>query len=155
MKNILKLSVDEKGILILENEDKKKNDTDIIIKEKTSYILCLSLNKKFIGYDIELFINSSKKKDSNKINKNNKEKKTPNFTCKLNNYDPNKEISLALGKKNFIGVIGEFIIINKSLKSENINYLFNLRENYANLLCKYYYDYKTPLDGTTTKKNKK
>ena len=152
MKNILKLSVDEKGILILENEDKKKNDTDIIIKEKTSYILCLSLNKKFIGYDIELFINSSKKKDSNKINKNNKEKKTPNFTCKLNNYDPNKEISLALGKKNFIGVIGEFIIINKSLKSENINYLFNLRENYANLLCKYYYDYKIPLDGTTTKK---
>jgi len=99
------------------------------------------------------FVQLLKDVKANMVNvKNNKEKKTPNFACKLNNYDPNKEISLALGKKNFIGVIGEFIIINKSLKSENINYLFNLRENYANLLCKYYYDYKIPLDGTTTKK---
>ena len=152
-KNIFKLLVDERRILILDNGDKNKMDTGIIIKENISYILCISImNKKFFGHELELSINSSKKNEKNKNSKKDKEKNFVNFNGKINNFDSQKEISLALGKKNFIGVVGEFLIINKFLKNNEINYLLNLRENYANLLCKYYYDYKQISDGTSSKK---
>ena len=52
-------------------------------------------------------------------------------------------MTLYLGKSNFEGIFGELIIINKILEYKDINHLYNLKENYADIICSLYniYDF--------------
>jgi len=61
---------------------------------------------------------------------------------KINGLNLFSDISLALGKNNFFGVIGDFLMINKELTSEKCEQLFNLKEDYAKALRKIYYKFK-------------
>ena len=104
-RSTLKLYLDEKGILTLTQSQNYKLDTKTTIKENVCYFLCISIiNSVFKGTELYLFINSE----------------TNNYNTKINNLDFSKEFSLALGKSNYIGVIGEFLIINKALNKKNV-----------------------------------
>ena len=126
-RSIFKLFIDEKGILILNQSEFNQLDTNTVIQENACYFLCITiLNSTFKGSDLNLFINSEKN----------------NYNIKINNLDLSKEFSLALGKNNYVGVIGEFLIINKALNKKDVSNLFNLREYYAINLRKFFYEFK-------------
>ena len=125
-KSILKLYLNEKGFLTLEQTEKVKIETSIKIKENFCYFLCISLNNYTFSSQLNLFVEGDNKFNSKKIN----------------NLDFSKEFSLALGKNNFFGIIGEFLIINKGLDNKKIEHLFNLKEDYANILKKINYNFK-------------
>ena len=145
---ILNLSVDENNYLyILYNGDKKWN-TFIKIKENKFYLVCIYPRKNLLSLNSKLclFINES---INEKIIKNEQIKcieiqgtDSCFYYKKKINLDSSKEISLELGKNNFIGVIGEFLIINKYLKKTNIQHLFNLKENYAKVLSQIFNNYE-------------
>ena len=126
-RSILKLYINEKGILILTQSQNYKLDTKSMIKENVCYFLCITIiNSSIKSSELNLFINSE----------------TNNYNTKINNLDFSKEFSLALGKNNYIGFIGEFLIINKALNKKNVSNLFNLKEDYANNLRKFIYEFK-------------
>ena len=122
-KSILKLYINEKGFLSLEQSENIKLETEIKIQENFCYFLCATI---FKGSEVNFYMNGE-----DKI-----------YYKKLNNFDLSKEFSLALGKNNFFGVMGELLIINKSISNKKINHLFTLKEDYANNLRKIYYDFK-------------
>ena len=147
-KPILHLFLDKNNYLtILYNGDKKWN-TYIKIQENKYYLICLSESKLFIGNKLSLFINESIT-DENIL----KDEKLKGFeiqdsdSCyyyknKKVNLELSKEFFLELGKNNFIGIIGEFLIINKNFDKNNIHHLFNLKENYSSVLSKMYNKYQ-------------
>ena len=122
-KSILKLYIGEKGVLIFEQNENIKLETVTKIQEKYCYFLCITFLK---SSEINLFLDGE-----DKI-----------YITKINNIDLSKEFSLALGKNNFFGVVGELVIINKAITKNKINNLFNLKEDYANNLRKINYDFK-------------
>ena len=132
MKGMLKLYLDEKGFLSLENTEKDKIKTEIKISENICYFLCISIRKKVFNSKLKLFIDYYRKI------KNKNDKMTHNYSKIINNFDLTKEFSLVLGKNNFNGVIGDFIIINKALKKKDNRNLFKLREDYGNILREVY-----------------
>ena len=137
-KSVLKLYINEKECLILElPENKKKLETNKKIKKNVCYLLCISINKnkkKSKIKTIGLFINSKN------INENNNHNEPSYFILeKINSLNLSQNLSLVLGKNNFFGIIGDFLVINKELTKDNCKNLFNLSENYAKALRKIYY----------------
>ena len=51
-------------------------------------------------------------------------------------------MKLELGKNNFIGIMGEFLVINKNFDKKNIHHLFNLKGNYSKVLSQIYNKYE-------------
>ena len=151
-KNIINVSLDKNNkLIILYNGDKrdKKWNTDIKIKVDKFYFVCISQTKKIIGNPkLSLFINESRNEDKIR-DEENKGVEIPDcdscyyYKQKLNNsIEFSKTIFLELGKTNFIGVVGELLIINKNFTKENIGHLFNLKENYAYILTQIYNKYE-------------
>ena len=174
-KSTLYIYLDKNNYLnILINGDKRWN-TFIKIKEDKFYLICLCQSKKIIGNSkFRLFINE-------KINENEiKELKEYNelidqkeikgemiineeisdedlcyyFKKKISNLELSKEMILELGKTNFIGIMGEFLIINKVFKKEFIHHLFNLKGNYSKILCQIYNKYETLYSFDLINRNK-
>ena len=131
-KNIMKIIIN-KNDHILKIFDGKNNEwnTGIIIESNKDYLICLSQEyKSFVKEikEINLFINDK----ANLFNF---------YTSKTIGYpDFDQNLTLDLGKSNFEGIFGELIIINKLIKKENINHLFNLKENYADIICSINYN---------------
>jgi hypothetical protein len=130
MQSLFQLGIDEKGYLIIDNNDNKKLETKIEIKENKCYFICITIKKTVLKiYEMNfLFKNSHIDKGKNSF-----------FSKKINNFDLSKEMFLSLGKNNFQGIIGEFLIINKKLKRKSIKDLFNLKEDYGYILRYIYY----------------
>ena len=106
-----------------------------ILKEK-DYFICLSKNcesKK--GMKLDLFINDigSNSTLKNKERKYSDKKSKIHFLHFENNFQfkERKQMKLILGEKNFEGIIGDFFMINKNLKDEDISQLLNLNGNYS------------------------
>ena len=132
MKSIFKLGINEKGLLVLDNSDNKILETEIKIKENNCHFLCITIKKNVMKiFEMNFFFENSFN-DSN----NNKE---PFFSTKISNFDLSKEMFLYLGKNNFEGLIGDFLIINKKLKRKNIKDLFYLNGDYGLILRQIYY----------------
>ena len=119
-KSVLKLYINEKGFLTLDQNKKTIFETSIKIQENFCYFLCISFNNSMFNGKLNLFVDGDNKFNSKKIS----------------NLEFSKELSLALGKENYFGIIGEFLIINKALDDKKIDYLFYLKEDYANILKK-------------------
>ena len=127
MKNILKLYINQKGYLILEQTEDKKLETKIQIKDNVCYFLCISMNNSYFkSPEVNLYINTD-------IN---------SYSGKINNIDFSKEFSLVLGKNNYFGIIGDLFIINKAIPEKKRKYLFNLREEYPTVLRKICYNFQ-------------
>ena len=122
-------------IKLLSNNNECKIGNLQILKE-TDYLICISKgfdSKKNMKLDLYLnYIEADstiKKKDGNYIDKNNNtsfQKFSGNFLFK-----EIKEMKLELGGKNFEGIMGDFFIIGKNLKNEDISQLLNLNGNYS------------------------
>ena len=125
-RSILKLYFNKKGFLSLEQTENNKVETSISIQEDYCYFLCLSYNNYTFNSKIYLNLNGDEK----------------SYEKKINTLDFSKEFSLVLGKNNFFGVIGELLIINKSINTKKVNHLFELNEDYANILKKISYNFK-------------
>ena len=132
MKSIFKLGVNEKRFLVLVNNDNKILETEIKIKENTCHFLSINIEKNLMKiFEMNfLFENSINGSNNNK---------DPFFSNKFSNFDLSKEMFLYLGKNNFEGLIGDFIIINKKLKRKNVKDLFYLKEDYGYILRQIYY----------------
>ena len=154
-KIILKLFINENGYLSLDNGNIKKLVTQIKIKENNScYLLCISINKT--NSKINLFVNTilelNNKNENLSSNDNNYSLKISN---KINISNSSKDFSITVGKNNFVGIIGEFFFINKEIKSENIQNIFNMKGKYANIIREIYYNLKIPSQNDKKDKPKK
>ena len=137
-KNIMKFIINKNDhtLTILEGKNSEWN-TGIIIESNKDYLICISQEHKTFGREINLFINKIFKK--NKVeDKDNLFNFYTNKTIGYPDFDQN--LILELGKSNFEGIFGELIIINKLLKKENIKHLYNLKENYADIICSINYN---------------
>ena len=77
-----------------------------------------------------------------------------NSKKKTNSLDLSKEMKLELGKNNFIGIMGEFLVINKNFDKKNIHHLFNLKGNYSKVLSQIYNKYEPLYSFDSFNKNK-
>ena len=130
MQSVFQFGMDGNGYLFMDNHDNKKLETKINIKENKCYFICITIKKNLLKiFEMNFFFqNSNIDKGKNSF-----------FSKKINNFDLSKEMYLFLGKTNFQGIIGEFLIINKKLKRKNIKDLFNLKEDYGYILRYIYY----------------
>ena len=153
-KMILKLFINENGFLTIDN-DNKKLKTQIKIYENIScYLLCISINKT--TSKMNLFVNKilglNNKNENLSSNDNNYSLKISN---KINISNSSKDFSITIGKNNFIGIIGDFFFINKEIKGDNIQNLFNMKGKYANIIREVYYNIKIPSQNDKDKPKKK
>jgi len=125
-KTFLKLYINEKGFLVLEQTENIKLEIETKIKGNLCYFLCISIINDIFNNELQVFINTE-----DKI-----------YHKKVNNLFLSKEFCLSLGKYNYFGIIGDFLIINKAIHSKRIKHLFNLNEDYANYLRKICYNFK-------------
>ena len=139
-KDILKLIINnnDRYLKIIDNKNNEWN-SNIPINLNKDYLVCISQEDKFIGNKLYLFLNNEPE---------NNEKGCNNYlstSIGFPNFDQN--MTLYLGKSNFEGIFGEVIIINKMLEYKDINHLYNLKENYADIICslnnKYDFTYKS------------
>ena len=120
-KNILKfVIIKEKRILKIINAKNQEWNTNVEIEKNKDYLICLSQDSNIFSKGLFLYIMN--KRCDHYINK------SFGFTS----FKPN--LTLELGKSNFEGIMGEVIIIDKLIKPENIDHLFNLRNEYADIL---------------------
>ena len=107
---------------------------DIPILKGNDYLICISKsnipNKKNV--ELVLYINDIDSKKDN-ININNKESNKINYKQFTKQFQLKKigEVELKLGEKNFEGIIGDFLIINKKLNDKDISYLLKLNSCYS------------------------
>ena len=146
--SILNVSIDENNYLyILYNGDKKWN-TYIKIKKNKFYLVCLYPVKKLMSYyKLSLYINETINENVIKDDQIKGIEIPEADSCyyykkKKISLDMPKDLSIELGKNNFIGVIGELLIINKMIQKENIHHLFNLKENYSKVISQIYNNYE-------------
>ena len=139
-KDILKLIINnnDRYLKIIDNKNNEWN-SNIPINLNKDYLVCISQEDKFIGNKLYLFLNNEPE---------NNEKGCNNYlstSIGFPNFDQN--MTLYLGKSNFEGIFGEVIIMNKMLEYKDINHLYNLKENYADIICslnnKYDFTYKS------------
>ena len=103
-------------------------NTGIVIEMNKDYLICFSQEQKTFGKAGAIF-------SINNINLKNKEKLCNTYTNKTLCFPEFEHImELELGKNNFEGIFGEVILINNIIKSENINHLYNLKGNYADVI---------------------
>ena len=113
-----------KTLKIVDAKNSEWNE-NIQINSNQNYLICLSQEDKLIGKSIDLFINNDQeKKGFNSYN---------NSSIAYPVFDQN--MTFELGKSNFEGIFGEVLFINKNIKSEYIHHLYNLKENYSDILC--------------------
>ena len=161
-KPILNVSVGKNNYLVIVYNGDKKWNTYIKIQENKFYLICFSQPKKFIGNSkLSLFINESRNEDLIRDDKSKCQEIQEADSCfyyknKNSSLELSKEFSLELGKTNFIGIIGEFFIINKNFDKENIHHLFNLKEHYSRILSQIYNGYENlnSCDSINWKKSK-
>ena len=67
-KSILKLYLNEKGFLTLEQTEKAKIETSTKIQENFCYFFCISLNKLTFTSQLNLFVEGDNKSYSKKVN---------------------------------------------------------------------------------------
>ena len=131
-KFILRFIINKKehNLKIIDSKNYEWN-TKVIIELNKEYLICLSQEKKVFGKKIDFFINNIKN-----VKENNENIMYNYYSNNLFNFpDFEENMNLELGKKNFEGIIGEFIIINKKIKIEDIKHLYNLKENYSDIIC--------------------
>jgi hypothetical protein len=139
-KIILRFVINGHGrtLKIIDSKNTEWNE-NIQINSNQNYLICLSQEDKLIGKTNDLFINSDQEKKGFNSYNNNSSIGYPVF---------DQNMTLELGKSNFEGIFGEVLFINKNIKSEYIHHLYNLKENYSDILCSL--NYKIDL---TSKKN--
>ena len=107
---------------------------DMPIFKGNDYLICItkSNNPKEKNIELVLYINDIDTKKEN-INVNNKEANKINYKQFTKQFQFKKigEVDLKLGEKNFEGIIGDFLIINKKLNDEDISYLLKLNSYYS------------------------
>ena len=129
------VSKSEKILKIFDSNAEWK--TNVGIDLNTDYLLCLTQEKKNIGKRIHLYINNNKK---NLITQDQVEYQhlISNLIEMPEFYQP---LTLELGKSNFEGIIGDVLIMNKKINSKNIHHLYNLKEDYSEVISSINYRY--------------
>ena len=136
---ILKFIVNKDKTVKIVHENKEWNIPNLTILENKDYLICLTQSySSFKSTKLLFFIN--------KINTNKRKKNSANQNVFIkadniieyesyDNQSPypyfDSEMILELGKSNFNGIIGDFIIINKKINESDIHYLYNLNGNYS------------------------
>ena len=142
---IFKFIITEERKIKIIHGNKEWKINEIKIMNNKDYLVCLSQSYSKLKSTELLFsinnINDNKKKISKLANKNviinANNIKTKKHTIKFNTFEIkssypyfDSEMILELGKSNFNGIIGDFIIINKKLKEADLFNLFNLNGYY-------------------------
>ena len=141
--NIIKFIILKDNSIKIIYGNKEWNINKIKISENKDYLVCLThtYKSKLFFYINHIIENANK--ESNHLASTNiminlksvKNKKDFLFFEEQLQY-PNfgGEMTLELGKNNFNGIIGDFIIINKQINQKDISNLFNLSGYYSYLL---------------------
>ena len=130
--NIIKVLINKDSNLVIANNEDKWN-TKILINENKFYLLCIMSNSKsknmflFINADIIISLNATGIKTyfTDCCYKYMKKMPYPKY---------NENMDILLGNKNFYGILGDIILINKELKEKIIENIFDSNEYYGNLL---------------------
>ena len=102
--------------------------TNIKINLNKDYLICLGQEKKSYWKKLHLFINQKKKKKSG-------EEEFEHLTCSsIEIPDFDQILKLELGETNFEGLFGDILIINKKIRSKDICHLYNLKEDYGEII---------------------
>ena len=96
-------------------------NTNFKIDLNKEYFICLPQEKKTVGKKMHLYI--SKKNDFEHL-----------FSTSMEIPDFDQPFLLKLGESNFEGIIGDLVLINKKIRSKDIVHLFNLKEDYADII---------------------
>jgi len=141
--NIIKFIVLKDRSIKIIYGNKEWNINKIKINEKKDYLVCLThAYKSKLFFFINHIIDNVNKESNHLSNKNiminlksvknlkdflifEEQIQYPNFGSKM---------TLELGKNNFNGIIGDFIIINKQINQKEVSNLFNLSGYYSYLL---------------------
>ena len=161
---ILRFIVNKDKSVTIIHGNKKWNIEKIKIKENKDYLICLTQSySSFQSTKLFFFINNrdNDNKDMNSIINNRSDSKTKENVIKYDTFSSkssypyfDSEMILELGKKNFNGIFGDFIIINKKLNENNISNLFNLNGYYFLLdNVNDQYDLINKLDNSYSEKN--
>ena len=130
--NIIKVLINKDKNLVIENNDDEWN-TKILINENKFYLLCIMSNSK--SKNMFLFINTDLV-----VNLNASGNKTYFTDCcyiysrRISYPKYNENMDILLGSKNFCGILGDIILINKELKENIIENIFDSNEYYGNLI---------------------
>ena len=131
--NILSIIIDkEQKLLILNNENSKWN-TNIRIITNKFYFLYLYFNKSH--KNITLYINEKENKDDDKEEKICDDKCNKYISEKVQYPNFYEKMIGKLGDEKFYGILGEILLINQELDMKSIDYLFNSKGKYPDLLC--------------------
>ena len=148
-KSILKISLDQSSkILKVIGKKNVEWSTNVAIDLNKDYLICITQEKKMLieKKKISLYINNIETKNEKDPNKSSHEHLTSNL---FDFIDFEQSVTLELGKNNFEGIFGDVILINKKIKSNEIFHVYNLKENYSEVICSINNRY----DFTLKKKN--
>ena len=148
-KSILKISLDQSSkILKVIGKKNVEWSTNVAIDLNKDYLVCITQEKKMLieKKKLSLYINNIETKNEKDPNKSSHEHLTSNL---FDFIDFEQSVTLELGKNNFEGVFGDVILINKKIKSNEIFHVYNLKENYSEVICSINNRY----DFTLKKKN--
>ena len=127
-KTIFKLFLDKTTKQLKLNIGKKDDyNTEININENQNYFLCICPKKEFIGGSIHFYIKSLADSNYN------------HHTINTSSPNLNHTNFIELGK--FDGILGELLMINKAINEKDIFHLFNIKNDYADILCFNRYDF--------------
>jgi len=148
-KSILKISLAQNSKML--KVTGKKNvewNSGISIDLDKDYLVCITQEKKMLieKKKISLYINNIEKKKEKDSNKSSHEHLTSNL---FDFIDFEQNVTFELGKNNFEGIFGDVVVINKKIKSNEIFHIYNLKENYSDVICSINNRY----DFTLKKKN--
>ena len=116
-------------------------NTNFIIDLNKDYLISLNQEKKTLQKKINLYINKNKQDNINTL-------EYDHLICNLIEFpDFSQPLLLELGKKNFEGIFGDLFILNKKIGSKEIMHLYNLKENYSDIISSINY-----LDSFTNEK---
>ena len=118
-------------------------NTNLIIELNKDYLISLNQEKKTLTKKINLYINKNKNDNKNSL-------EYDHLACNLIDFpDFSQPLLLELGKSNFEGIFGDLFILNKKISSKEIMHLYNLKEDYSDIISSINY-----LDHFTNEKKK-
>ena len=135
IKSILKITLEQNSKML--KVIGKKNvewNTGVAIDLNKDYLVCITQEKKKLieKKKLSLYINNIETKKENDPNKSSHIHLTSNL---FDFIDFEQSVTLELGKNNFEGIFGDVILINKKIKSNEIFHVYNLKENYSDVIC--------------------
>jgi hypothetical protein len=151
---ILKLIINKDNTLKIIHGNKEWVKNDVNILNNKDYLVCISQSYSSYSSTKLLFfinnINNDKNERNSLANKNVivnvNNIKTKKNALKFNSFEIkspypyfSSQMILELGKSNFNGIIGDFIIINKKLNEVEVQNLFNLA-GYYSIIAENLYD---------------